>query len=109
MFGHPISKRAFTQVAAAIAASAALLPVMAQQAPIKIGLSTAVQLQVGRDTQDAAKMAIDEINAKGGVLGRKLSFVVADETENPETGINAIKKLTADEKVDVIVGGYTSV
>ena len=108
MFGHPISKRAFTRAAAAIAASAVMVPVMAQQAPIKIGLTTAVQLQVGRDTQDAAKLAIDEVNAKGGVLGRKLSFVVADETENPETGINAIKKLTADEKVDVIVGGYTS-
>ena len=78
------------------------------QPTIKIGVTTAMQLQVGRDTQDAARIAIDEINAKGGVLGRKLSFVVADETENPETGINAIKKLTADEKVDVIVGGYTS-
>ena len=53
-------------------------------------------------------MAIDEINAKGGVLGRKLEMVVADETENPETGISAIKKLTADEKVDVLIGGYTS-
>ena len=81
---------------------------MGPQAPIKIGLTTAVQLQVGRDTQEAAKFAIDEINAKGGVMGRKLSYVVADETENPEVGINAIKKLTADEKVDVIVGGYTS-
>lgn len=84
------------------------LAAAAQQAPIKIGLTTAMQLQVGRDTQDAARIAIDEINAKGGVLGRKLGFVVADETENPEVGINAIKKLTADEKVDVLVGGYTS-
>jgi branched-chain amino acid transport system substrate-binding protein len=83
-------------------------PAMAQQGPLKIGLTTSIQLQVGRDTQEAARIAIDEINAKGGVLGRKLSYVVADETENPETGINAIKKLTADEKVDVIVGGYTS-
>ena len=67
-----------------------------------------MQLQVGRDTQDSIKMAIDDINAKGGVLGRKLEMVVADETENPETGISAIKKLTADEKVDVLIGGYTS-
>ncbi|MFM7698876.1 MAG: ABC transporter substrate-binding protein, partial [Limnohabitans sp.] len=50
----------------------------------------------------------DEINKKGGVLGRKFEFVSADETENPETGISAIKKLTADEKVDVLIGGYTS-
>ena len=76
--------------------------------PIKIGVPTSLQLQVGRDTIDCAQMAIDEINAKGGVLGRKLQMVVADETENPEQGIAAIKKLTSDEKVDVMVGGYTS-
>jgi len=80
----------------------------AQAKTIRIGVPTAMQLQVGRDTQDAMKMAIDEVNAKGGVLGRKLEMVVADETENPETGISAIKKLTADEKVDVLIGGYTS-
>lgn len=81
---------------------------LAQGKPIRIGVPTAMQLQVGRDTQDALKIAIDEVNAKGGVLGRKLEMVVADETENPETGISAIKKLTADEKVDVLIGGYTS-
>jgi branched-chain amino acid transport system substrate-binding protein len=74
---------------------------------LRIGIPTPIQLQVGRDTQDAAAIAIDEINAKGGVLGRKLQMVVADETESPEQGISAIKKLT-DEKVDVFVGGYTS-
>ena len=87
---------------------AAPAPAQAQAKPIRIGVPTAMQLQVGRDTQDALKMAIDDINAKGGVLGRKLEMVVADETENPETGISAIKKLTADEKVDVLIGGYTS-
>jgi branched-chain amino acid transport system substrate-binding protein len=80
----------------------------AEDKPIKIGVPTAVQLQVGRDTQDAIRIAMDEINAKGGVLGRKLEMTVADETENPETGISAIKKLTADEKADVLIGGYTS-
>jgi branched-chain amino acid transport system substrate-binding protein len=107
----PESRRDVRSWAIAVAGLALALsaaPTSAQQGPLKIGLSTAIQLQVGRDTQEAARIAIDEINARGGVLGRKLSFVVADETENPETGINAIKKLTADEKVDVIVGGYTS-
>ena len=92
-------------VAGALASTA---PASAQQAPIKIGIPTSIQLQVGRDTQNAAKMAIEEINAKGGLLGRKLEMVVADETENPEQGIAAIKKLTADDKVDVLIGGYTS-
>jgi branched-chain amino acid transport system substrate-binding protein len=102
----------FLRAGSALGVVAALLFPFSSQAqadkPIKIGITTAVQVQVGRDTKDAAQMAVDEINAKGGVLGRKLSLVVADETENPEQGINAIKKLTADEKVDVLVGGYTS-
>src|SRR4051812_36469073 len=101
-----------TPRAAALAAVFAVLglsaPAFAQTGPIRIGVPTAMQLQVGRDTQDAIKIAMDEINAKGGVLGRKLEMTVADETENPETGISAIKKLTADEKADVLIGGYTS-
>jgi branched-chain amino acid transport system substrate-binding protein len=92
-----------------ISAGAFASPALAQaQKPIRIGIPTSVQLQVGRDTQNAAKMAVEEINAKGGLLGRQLEIVVADETENPEQGIAAIKKLTADDKVDVLVGGYTS-
>jgi branched-chain amino acid transport system substrate-binding protein len=100
-------------VSIAVGASLALagglaLAQQSEQKPVKIGVPTAMQFQVGRDTQEAIKMAMDEINAKGGVLGRKLQMAVADETENPETGISAIKKLTADEKVDVLIGGYTS-
>lgn len=109
LLGLRIRRSAFL-VGAACAALGLAAPLALAQAskPIRIGVPTATQLQVGRDTQDAVKMAIDDINAKGGVLGRKLEMVVADETENPETGISAIKKLTADEKVDVLIGGYTS-
>lgn len=76
-------------------------------APIKIGINAAIQVQAGRDIVDGAQLAMDEINAKGGVLGRKLTMVVADETDNPEQGVSAIKKLIS-ENVDVLIGGYTS-
>ena len=101
---HRTAQRLTVGVLGALAAFC----VLAQDPPIRIGVPTALQLQVGRDTIDSMRMAVDEINAKGGVLGRKLELVVADETENPEPGINAIKKLTADEAVDVLIGGYTS-
>ena len=65
-------------------------------------------LQVGRDTIASMQMAVDEINAKGGVIGRKLELVVVDESDSPETGIDAIEKLTGEEQVDVLIGGYTS-
>ena len=87
-------------------------PAAGQQAPIKIGVNTAIQLQVGRDAIDGARMAIDEINARGGVLGRQLTMVVADEgeaaSEGPKVGIAAINKLTGEEHVDVLIGGYDS-
>jgi branched-chain amino acid transport system substrate-binding protein len=80
----------------------------AEEKPIVIGIDSPIQLQVGRDTVDAVQMGIDEINAKGGVLGRRLQIAVADETMDPQQGVAAIKKLTADEQVDVLIGGYNS-
>jgi branched-chain amino acid transport system substrate-binding protein len=99
---------AFGQLAACLLGSLCALALAAESQPIRIGVPTAVQLQVGRDTIDSMQMAVDEINAKSGVIGRKLELVVADETDDPEAGIDTIKKLTADEQVDVLIGGYTS-
>jgi branched-chain amino acid transport system substrate-binding protein len=84
------------------------LPAGAQTPPIRIGVPTALQLQVGRDTVDSAQMAVDEINAKGGLIGHKLELAIADETGSPEGGVDAIKKLIAGDRVDVLIGGYTS-
>jgi branched-chain amino acid transport system substrate-binding protein len=57
-------------------------------------------------------MAIDEINTQGGLLGRKLEMVVADEGEaasdGPKVGIAAVNKLTSEDHVDVLIGGYDS-
>jgi branched-chain amino acid transport system substrate-binding protein len=97
-------------------ASAALLGALALASPAKaadkkpilIGLDSPIQVQVGKDTVAAAKMAIDEINAKGGVLGRKLAYVVADEGLDPQLGVSAINKLTSEDHVNVLIGGYDS-
>ena len=96
----------------ALVAQWLVVPTAAQQVPIKIGVNTAIQLQVGRDAIDAVKMATDEINAHGGVLGRHFEMVVADEgeaaSEGPKVGIAAVNKLTGEDHVDVLVGGYDS-
>src|SRR5215470_18008246 len=80
--------------------------------PIRVGVNTAIQLQVGRDAIDSVKMAIDELNAQGGVLGRKFEMIVADEGEaasdGPKVGIAAVNKLTSEDHVDVLIGGYDS-
>ncbi len=87
-------------------------PAKAEEKPIRIGVNTAIQLQVGRDAIDAVRMAAGEINEKGGVLGNKLDVIVADEgeaaTEGPKVGIAAVNKLTGEDHVNVLIGGYDS-
>jgi branched-chain amino acid transport system substrate-binding protein len=104
--------RPFHLLCGGLLAAVVAVPATAQQGPIKIGINTAIQLQVGRDSIDGAKMAVDEINAGGGVNGRKLELVVADEgeaaSEGPKVGIAAVNKLTGEDHVDVLIGGYDS-
>jgi branched-chain amino acid transport system substrate-binding protein len=85
---------------------------IADEKPIRIGVNTAIQLQVGRDAIDAVRMAVGEINEQGGIAGSKLDVTVADEgeaaTEGPKVGIAAVNKLTGEDHVNVLIGGYDS-
>jgi branched-chain amino acid transport system substrate-binding protein len=96
----------------ALAAGSADTAMAQQTNSIRVGVNTAIQAQVGRDAIDSVKMAIDEINAQGGVLGRKFEMIVADEgeaaSEGPKVGIAAVNKLTSEDHVDVLIGGYDS-
>ena len=103
-----MQRRTLFLAMAALALVAGGAAARADEKPIVIGITAPIQLQVGRDTVDATQLAIDEVNAKGGVLGRKLTMVVADETMDPQQGVSAVKKLTSDDHVDVLIGGYNS-
>ncbi len=103
-----MQRRTLFLAMAALALVAGGAGARADEKPIVIGITAPIQLQVGRDTVDATQLAIDEVNAKGGVLGRKLTMVVADETMDPQQGVSAVKKLTSDDHVDVLIGGYNS-
>src|SRR5215216_608337 len=57
--------------------------------PIKLGLTCDASGQYGNSGQDDLRgilMAIDEVNAKGGVLGRKFTWITADTETTPATG-----------------------
>ena len=62
----------------------------------------------GLPIQRATKIAIDEINAKGGVNGRKLEPIWEDSKCNPKDGNAAAQKLVNIDKVKVIIGGVCS-
>ena len=76
--------------------------------PIKIGLVTALSGQsarAGEALTRGATIAIEEINAKGGVLGRPLELVRRDDESNPAKGLTAARELIQREKVAVLLGG----
>lgn len=64
--------------------------------------------QFGAAMAQAAKIAAEEINAAGGVRGRKVEMLVEDDQSNPEVGVRAARKLIDVDKVVAIVGTYAS-
>lgn len=62
----------------------------------------------GEKFKKAYQMAIDEINSKGGVNGKKLELVVEDTQAKPTLAVTASKKLMESDRVVALVGGWSS-
>ena len=96
--------------AAVIAAGLAAAPASAQSnEPIKIGFSMAVTGPLapnGKQSLLGAKIWEEEINAKGGLLGRKVELVTYDDQSNPAMVPGIYTKLLDVDKVDVVMGPY---
>src|SRR3989454_3183277 len=94
-------------VAAVLAGS---LPSFAQ-APIKIGASlalTGTYAKPGTYQKEGYDVCAEEVNGKGGLLGRKIEFVLYDDQSNPATGVKLYEKLITEDKVDAVMGPYSS-
>ncbi len=57
---------------------------------------------------NSAVLAIDEINAAGGINGKKIEYVVKDYATDPDTAVKVVKEMILQDKVAAIVGLYTS-
>ena len=100
----PINRRLLLAGAAALVM---LSPATAQEA-LKVGLVAAMSGQSAKSGEAIVRglsIAIDEINAKGGVLGKKLELVVRDDESNPAKGLVAARELAQREKVVALFGG----
>jgi branched-chain amino acid transport system substrate-binding protein len=78
--------------------------------PIVLGMLTPLSgssAAIGPYMKNGAQLAVDEINAKGGVDGRKLELKVEDEACDPKTAVAGANKLVT-QKIVVSVGGYCS-
>lgn len=75
--------------------------------PIKIGVigpQTGASAETGQAVANGAQIAVDKINADGGINGRKLELVVVDGKNDPAESLNAANKLMLQDGVPVIMG-----
>jgi branched-chain amino acid transport system substrate-binding protein len=104
-----IQRRTLLAATAATLASPAL--VRAQSGtPIRIGEinSYSAQPAFTLPYRQGWQLAVDEINAKGGVLGRKIEILSRDDAGKPQDAIRLAGELVGDQKVDLLAGGFLS-
>ncbi|WP_440906252.1 ABC transporter substrate-binding protein [Catenovulum sp. SX2] len=100
-------KKSFKTIATAVTFGALSFSACAQET-IKIGLVAALSGQSAKSGEAITRgisVAIDEINANGGVLGRPLELIRRDDESNPSKGLLAARELIQKEKVAALFGG----
>ena len=111
---HHLTRRGIAGALGAVllAAGLAAAPVSAQSGePIKIGFSMALTGPLASNGKQAllgAKIWEEEINAKGGLLGRPVKLINYDDQSNPATVPGIYMKLLDVDKVDLVVSGYAT-
>ncbi|HEY0908405.1 MAG TPA: ABC transporter substrate-binding protein [Candidatus Paceibacterota bacterium] len=79
--------------------------------PIKLGVSTILSSDwaaLGQNIVNASKLAVEEINARGGIDGRTVELVIEDAGLDSKAGLSAAQKLVNVDKVKYIIGGTSS-
>ncbi|MGN6286433.1 MAG: ABC transporter substrate-binding protein [Afipia sp.] len=76
--------------------------------PIKIGVIAEAQAIAGASIPQAAQMAADEINAKGGIDGRKIEIVTYDNHSSSADSVRAFQRAVNEDKVNVVIASYIS-
>lgn len=106
-------KRRWFLVAGALAIAIGVSASVAQaQQPIKIGHSMALTGTLGgggKAALIALQMWVEDVNAKGGLLGRKVELITYDDQSNPATTPGIYTKLLDVDKVDLLIGPYATV
>jgi branched-chain amino acid transport system substrate-binding protein len=107
------SRREVLKAGAALAVSAGIpARAFAQQGPVKIGMSMPQTGSLGAGGQAALvalRMWVDDVNQKGGLLGRKVEFIVYDDQTNPANTPGIYTKLLDVDRVDLLIAPYGTV
>lgn len=82
-----------------------VLMASAAAAEIKVGFIGSLSSDTGLSTLRGAEIAIEELNASGGVMGEQITLVSADTGQDPTEGVRAYEYLAETEEVDFIISG----
>ena len=107
-----ISRREVLRGGAAIVGSVALgAPALAQAKTVKLGVlmpfSGGLEL-FGAQAMQGIEMLVDEVNGAGGVLGRQIEIIKADNRTDPKTSVERAQQLIRRDQVDAVIGPITS-
>ncbi len=108
---HPHSLPRRTVLAAAALAAAAPLAGFAQGAPIRIGSTLALTGPLSATAQVhklVGDIYMEQLNARGGLLGRKVEWVVKDDQSKPDLARTLYEQLITADKVDLLMGPYAT-
>jgi len=108
---NSITRRTLLAVVAASLAATALFAASISADPIKIGhygSMTGAQATFGQSTDRGVRLAIDEINAAGGVSGRPLELITYDTKGDSGEAGKAVTRLVSSDKVTAVIGEVAS-
>ncbi len=100
-----------TMKLAVLATAAALSMGVQAQGVYKIGIAaglTGYAATVDRAWTDGVRTAVEVVNARGGVNGRKLEVVVEDNRSEPQEAVTVYRKMMSSDKVDAFLSGCVS-
>ncbi len=86
-------------------------PAVTHAKDIVVGTSVALTgkyARTGQEQLQGFQMWVEEVNARGGLLGQQVKLVYYDDESKPETGAKLYEKLITDDKVDLLIGPYSS-
>lgn len=103
-------RRALLAAGAATLATPRLLRAQSSSAPIRIGEinSYTAQPAFTLPYRNGWQLALEQANAAGGVLGRKIEIISRDDAGKPQDAVRAAAELLGDARVDLLAGGYLS-
>lgn len=114
MSAFDVNRRTILKAGAALAAAGTLSPVSAfakSETPVRIGhleALTGTYAALGISDVNGAKLAVEQINAKGGILGRPVVLDIEDSAANPGLAAQKARELIDRNKVNFLIGSASS-